>query len=76
MSEFRSTREVAGLLGMPPGRINRAIWESRLKPPQRGPSGAFLWSELDIRRASWVLLHRDLDIVMAERSSKGDAHDA
>lgn len=65
---FRSTREVAELLGVLPTRIGKAVWEGRLNPPQRGPSGAFLWIEEDVRRASWVLLRRDLDDVLAERS--------
>ena len=64
---FKSTREVAAVLGVSPSRLNRAVWEGRLVEPARGPSGSFLWSEADIRRAAWTLLHRDLDDVLAEQ---------
>ena len=64
---FRSTKEVAILLGVSPSRVSRAVWEGRLDPPQRGPSGAFLWEEADLRRASWVLLGMDLDRAVRER---------
>ena len=68
---FRSTREVADLLGVTPGRISKAVWDGRLDPPQRGPSGAFLWTEQDVRRASWALLHRDVDAHVAEGQEWG-----
>ena len=72
---YRSTREVGMLLGVLPGRINRAVWEGRLKPPSRGPSGSFLWTRDDARRACWVLLRRDLDNVLAERKEvEGDGN--
>ena len=66
---FKSTREVAELLGVIPSRISKALWEGRIDRPQRGPSGAFLWTEEDVRRASWVLLRRDLDDVRAEQAA-------
>jgi len=65
---YRSTREAAELLGMRPGSLSRACWEGRVETPARGPSGAFLWEETDIRKAAWALLHRDLDEVLAERA--------
>ena len=64
---FHSTREVAAILGVKPSRIGKAIWEGRLAPPERGPSGAFLWKEADLRRASWVLLGMDLDRAVGQR---------
>ena len=63
---FKGTKDVAAILGIRPGRISRAIWEGRLDPPQRGPSGGFLWTDHDIRRASWVLLHRDVEDVLRD----------
>ncbi len=69
---FRSTKEVGALLGVLPSRIGKAIWEGRIDPPRRGPSGAFLWADDDIRRAAWILLHRDLDDVLAEREVDDD----
>lgn len=58
---YRSTRDVAELLGVSSSRLARAIWDRRFDPPTKGPGGAFLWTEADIRRASWTLLRRDLD---------------
>jgi len=69
---FRSTRGVAALLGVRPSRISKAIWEGRLRAPERGPSGNFLWTETDLRRACWFLLRRDLDTLLAERRGGGD----
>lgn len=66
---FKSTREVGAILGVRPNRISKAIWEGRLDPPLRGPSGAFLWKEADIRRSSWVLLGMDLDRAVGERKA-------
>ena len=57
----RSTRQAATILGIPPGRLSRAIWDGRVPEPSRSPSGNFLWTEHDIRRASWVLLGRDFN---------------
>ena len=70
---FKSTREVAELLGVAPGRIGRAVWEGRLAPPVKSPSGAFLWREENIRRASWVLLRKHLDDVLAGRTEGKEA---
>ncbi len=69
---FYGTRRVGQLLGIRPGRINRAIWEGRLSPPRRGPSGAFLWARDDVRRASRVLLRRSLP---DEALGEGDVAD-
>jgi len=59
MEVFHSTKEVALLLDIKPDTLNKAIWQGRVKPPRKGPSGAYLWTISDIRRVSWVLLHRD-----------------
>jgi hypothetical protein len=61
--QYCSTREVAELLGVKPGRLTRAVWEGRISRPLMGPGHAFCWGEVDIRQASWVLLDRDLDDV-------------
>ena len=58
---FYGTQQVAKILDVRPSRLTRAIWEQRFSPPAKGPGGAFVWSEHDIRRAAWVLLHRTLD---------------
>jgi len=58
---YKGTREVARLLGVNPSRLARAVWDGRLQAPARAPSGAFLWTEDDIRRASWAILGHDLD---------------
>ena len=64
---FFGTREAAARLGINPSRLLRAIWDRRFDPPQKGPGGSFLWTESDIRRASWALLHRDLDDLTSEK---------
>jgi len=43
---------------MRPAALSRAIWDGRLDPPAKGPSGNFLWRLSDIERASWALLHK------------------
>ena len=58
---FLGTKDVARLLGIKASSLSRVIWEDKLAPPQKGPGGAFLWTLDDIRRASWVLLRKDLD---------------
>ena len=55
---YRSTRQAAALLGINPSRLTRALWDGRVVPPVKSPSGAFLWTESDIQRASWDLLGR------------------
>jgi len=55
---FWSTREVARLLGVSVALLTKATWSGRVRPPQKSPSGNFLWTEADIQHASWVILHR------------------
>lgn len=55
------TKQAAARLGLRPGTLTRAVWEGRVQPPGKGPGGAYIWTEADLRRASWALLGRDLD---------------
>jgi hypothetical protein len=61
---YRSTREVARLLRVPPGRLAKALWDGRVEAPAKGPGGAFLWTDRDIEHASWVLRHRDASDIL------------
>ena len=58
MTQYYSTRQVAGLLNIKPDTLQKAIWQNRVVPPEKGPGGNYLWEESDIQRASWALLHR------------------
>ena len=60
---YLSTREVARLLGVSVSLLTKAVWDGRVDPPQKSPSGNYLWSEADIERASWALLHRSCERV-------------
>jgi len=53
--QYRSSREVARLLGVSTSLLTKATWGGRIDPPQKDPSGNFLWTRADIERASWVL---------------------
>jgi len=64
------TKQAAAMLGVRPGTLTRAIWEGRIPPPTKGPGGAYVWSRLDIERASWVLRRRSADDVLP---AEGDA---
>ncbi len=64
------TRQAAVILGLRPGTLTRAVWEGRLEPPAKGPGGAYVWTEADLRRAAWAMLGRDLDEV-ATRNGGG-----
>jgi len=61
MNDYRSTRQAARLLGMSPSRLAKAVWDGRIDPPRKSPSGNFLWTHKDIERAAWALLHRPLE---------------
>lgn len=61
---YRSTREVARMLGVSPSRLARAVWDGRLDPPTKAPAGEYLWTIKDIERASWLLRGRDADDVL------------
>lgn len=49
---YQSTRAVARKLGIKPSALSRAVWDGRITPPQKGPSGAYLWTDADIQRAA------------------------
>ena len=56
--EYLSTRQVARLLKVSVSLLAKAVWCGRLDPPQKSPSGNFLWTRADVERASWVLHHK------------------
>lgn len=58
MSDYYSTRQAASLLGIKPCRLQQAIWQNRINPPAKGPSGQYLWTIKDIDHASWALLKK------------------
>lgn len=58
METYYGTKNVAEKLGLKPQTLNMAIWQGRVTPPAKGPAGNFLWTDEDINRASWALLHR------------------
>jgi len=64
---FWSTREVAKLLGVSVALLTKAVWSGRVDPPQKSPSGNFLWTPADIDRASWVLFHKPLESLKGQR---------
>lgn len=55
------TRQAAAIIGVRPSTLAKAIWDNRLAPPSRGPGGAYIWTEADLRRAARVMLGRDMD---------------
>ncbi len=68
------TKQAAARLGLRPGTLTRAVWEGRIQPPAKGPGGAYIWTEADLRRASWVLLGRDLDDAANTRKERLNAN--
>lgn len=58
MMSFLSTRQVAKLLGITPACLTKALWDGRVDPPQKAPSGSYLWTLRDIEKASWALRRR------------------
>ena len=61
MNQFYSTRQVAGLLNIKPDTLQKAIWQGRINPPEKGPSGQYLWTLQDIQHVCWVLLHKSYE---------------
>jgi hypothetical protein len=56
---FKNTKQVAILLGVSINKLQRACWLNQINPlPQKSQAGDFLWTEEDIQRASWQLLHK------------------
>ena len=68
MNQFYSTPQVAGLLGIKPDTLNKAIWQGRVNPPMKGPSGQYLWTLPDIEHASWVLRHQSYKPIKEENN--------
>ncbi len=56
--DYYSTPQSAHIIGVPTSVLSRAVWDGRVNPPQKSPSGSYLWSARDIEHASWVLCHR------------------
>ena len=67
-----STKQAATILGVKPGTLTRAIYEDRILPPEKGPGGAFVWTDANLRQASWVLLKRDLEDVKRLKENNND----
>jgi hypothetical protein len=65
------TKQAAAILGLRPGTLTRAVWEGRVQPPAKGPGGAYIWTDADLRRAAWALLGRDLDDTVSARMENG-----
>ena len=55
MTQFYSTRQVAVLLAIKPDTLQKAIWQGRVNPPPKSPSGQYLWTITDIESAAWSL---------------------
>jgi hypothetical protein len=66
------TKQAAAILGLRPGALTKAVWDDRIPPPVKGPGGAFVWTDADLRRAAWALLGRDLDDVGRGREATND----
>ena len=49
------TKQAAKILGVTVSRLHQAVWLERVPPPAKGPSGAFVWTAEDLRRAYRVL---------------------
>ena len=61
--KYYSTRDVGKIVEIKPGLINKAIWDGTVDPPQKSPSGSYLWTKGDIERLAWQLhlkIRRDL----------------
>lgn len=56
--DYLSTRQVARVLGVSVSLLTKAVWDGRVDPPQKSPSGNFLWTPADIDHASWALHRR------------------
>jgi hypothetical protein len=67
---LRSTRDVARLLGIGTSRLSKAVWDGRVPAPEKGPGGAYFWSDADLERASRLFRHRGAEDLLGEE--KGD----
>ena len=66
------TKQAAAMLGVRPGTLTRAVWDGRIPQPAKGPGGAFMWTEDDLKKACWVLLGRDLSDVAGRKEVDRD----
>jgi len=56
---FISTKQAARVLGVSPGKLQQDLWHERMTPPpDKSPSGGYLWGNADIERYSWQVLRR------------------
>jgi hypothetical protein len=56
MKQFFSTRQVAiDILDCKPDALSKAIWQGRVTPPLKGPSGHYLWDIAYIEAAAWAM---------------------
>ena len=53
---YKSTRDVARILGVGTSRLSQAVWRGDIPEPEKGPGNSFCWTDEDINRASKVLL--------------------
>ncbi len=74
--KYWNTRQVAHLFGISVSLLTKALWDGRVPPPQKSPSGNFLWTAHDIHRASWVLRRRDAGDILPPESPKPPERDA
>ena len=71
---YWSTLRTSQLLGVTVATLSRAVWLGRFKPPEKSPSGAYLWTEEDIERASWALRHTGIDDIRDQIGDSQSAH--
>lgn len=64
------TSQVANILGVKPGTINRAIFEGRLLPPPKF-GAVYAWRDEDVHRASWVFRGRGADDILDKFAQSG-----
>ena len=62
-TQYYSTPQAARVIGVTVSVLSRAVWDGRVRSPQKSPSGSYLWAPDDIERASWVLRRRSSGLV-------------
>ena len=76
MKNFYSTRQVAlTILKVKPDTLQKAIWQGRVNPPSKSPSGQYLWTVRDVEGAAWALGRYDELRAWNEKIKPGDKHD-
>ena len=68
---YLNTKRAAKVLGVKTCTLAHAVWDERIKAPQKGPGGAYIWTEKDIGRASWVLLHKPYEPTEGNENGEG-----